>query len=116
MAIKYMTRVHIPEYEVVIKNNAWEYDDQLSSPGNGNTVIVPAGVTVISVTLGITTGSGKIQTTTNLLDDVISNTGIVWQDWDDGVVTDNTQDYTSAVTAIRQVNVSGTSRMMLRGQ
>ncbi len=117
--IVYMDFVNIPEYQAGrIDSIAFEYDDTLTSAINGNSVIIPTNINKGAVTLQITGGgSGKIQTTTNLLQDVIDDNGVVWVDWDSGTVAATTQDILEvAVTAIRQVNVSGNSRMMLRFQ
>lgn len=118
MAIKYMTSVHISDYEGTnISLKGWEYQDVLSTASNGDTVIIPENIKNISATLEITSGSGKIQTTTSLLNDVINNPGsVVWVDWDMGVISTTEQDSCLPVTAIRQVNVSGTTKMILRAQ
>ena len=113
MAIVNMTQAKVDKYE----NNekAWEYEDSLAAPSNGNTVLVPAGINGISVTLDITAGSGKIQTTTDLLATVKTGTP-VWIDWPLGVVAADTQDWVRPVAAIRQVNAAGTTKMKLRAQ
>lgn len=114
---EYMTSVNIDTYDSIKRNIAWEYDSgDVSSSGNGDAVIIPIGVKQIVVSLEIDTGEGKIQTTTNKVTDVISDTDVVWVDWDDGSVTSTTQDSCSPVTAIRMINTLGTTRMMLRAQ
>lgn len=93
----------------------WEYSETLASPGNGKSVLLPNGCNGLSLTLSVTAGSGKIQTTTDLLENIHSGTA-VWVDWLVGTVTVTTQDYCKPVSAIRQVNVSGTTKLMLRAQ
>jgi len=115
MAIKNMVRIRT-DYTETIKNEAWEYSEELSAPANGDTVIIPEDVQNISVTLVVTAGSGKIQATTDLLATVESGTGVTWVDWDHGVVTATTQDVAKPVTALRQVNVSGTTKLVMRAQ
>ena len=116
MAIAYMTSVHIQNYEGKnINIDAWEYEDTLSSAIDGSSVIVPENIKNLSVTLQISAGSGKVQTTTSKLEDVLNNNA-VWVDWDNGVVTSTTQDSCVPITAIRQVNVSGTTKLLVRAQ
>lgn len=117
MPIAYMQRVTIPDYENRIDNKGFEYQETLTSSGNGDSVIIPDCVSKISVTLEITGGgSGRIQATTNLLQDVLDDNNVVWIDWDNGVVAASTQDAMEPATAIRVVNVSGTTRIMARAQ
>ena len=115
MANKKMTRVST-DYKEAIKNEAWEYSEELTSAVNGDTVIIPEDVKNIAVTLVITAGSGKVQTTTDLLDTVLSGTGVTWVDWDKGLVSLTTQDTVFPVTAHRVVNVSGITKLIMRGQ
>jgi hypothetical protein len=115
MAVAYMTSVNISNYNTKLDDIGWEYNDTLATPGNGSSVINPDNVKIISVTLQITAGQGKVQATTSLLSDVLADTA-VWVDWDAGNVTATTQDTANPVTAIRQVNTSGTTKMMVRAQ
>jgi hypothetical protein len=94
---------------------AWEIEEELSSAGNGKSVIIPAGCVQIAVTLEVTAGEGKVQASTSLLSDVKADTA-VWVDWPSGNVTVNTQQASVPVTALRQVNVSGTTKIILRAQ
>lgn len=109
-----MKRVHIPEYTDRIYNYCWEYEETLTSPGGGASIIIPVDVKTIVVTLQANSGSGFVETSTNLLADVISDTDVVWAIWDNGLVSTTIQDTASAVTAIRQFNATGTTRMMVR--
>jgi len=115
MAVAYMVRDNISEYDKNIKNEVWEYDYTLSSPANGDSVLIPVTAEKIIATLYVSPGgNGKIQTTTNKIADVKTDTNVVWVDWDSGSVDSTVQDSTLSVTAIRQINVAGTTRMMLR--
>lgn len=116
MAIAYMTRVTIPKYENRIDQYGFEYEETLDSAGNGNSVLIPDVVRNIGVTLQVLSGTGKIQTTTNKVQDVIDDNNVVWVDWDSGVVSTTTQDSCSPVTALRMVNVSGEQRLLMRAQ
>ena len=85
MAVEYMTSVNISTYDPIIRNISFEYDSgDVSGAGNGNAVIIPNNISKVSITLYISSGEGKVQTTTNKLADVISGTGLVWVDWDSG--------------------------------
>ena len=118
MAIVYMQRVNLSggQYSATsLANPAYEHSDTVAAPGNGNSVIVPADVKGISVTLKITGGQAKVQTTTDTIANVLDDSA-EWVDWDAGDVATTTQDYAVPVTAIRQVNASGTSVLQLRAQ
>ena len=85
--------------------------------GNGDSIIIPDNIKNISVTLEVGgSSSGKIQTTTNKVDDVINDNDVVWVDWDSGIVTVTTQDSSLPVTALRLVRSTGTVRMLIRAQ
>ena len=118
MAIKYMDLVTIPHYKAGrIDDIGYQYDTgSIIESGNGDSIIIPDNISEIAVTLYIDSGEGKVQTTTNLIIDVISGTGIIWVDWDAGSVTSTTQDSCVPVTAIRMVNTSGTTRLLVRTQ
>lgn len=91
----------------------WEYEETLSSPGNGVWIKNPNGILGSAVTLEISGGSGKVQATTSLMSKVDADLA-VGVDWAQGVVTGTIQDYVIPVTAIRQVNVSGTTKITVR--
>src|SRR4030042_1917418 len=114
MAIKYMKTVNIPDYNSINDLKGWEYEDVLESPGNGDTVIIPDMVNSVNAVLEITAGEGKIQSTKSKLEDVLVDNNVVWIDWVLGSVIATAEDeHTGRVTAIRQVNTSGTTRMLL---
>ena len=92
-----------------------EYKEILTSPGAGDYILVPAGVNQIAACLSFTAGSGRLETTVSKKADVIADTAI-WVAWPHGDVSVDTQDVCSPVAAIRQVNVSGISKMELRAQ
>ena len=115
MAIKYMTTVNIAGYGAEKDKLGWEYADSLNSASNGDTVIIPDNVRFVSVALLITAGSGYVEATISKLADVLAGTG-VWVVWDKGTITSSAQDSCIPVTALRQVNVSGTTKLQLRAQ
>lgn len=115
MAVVYMTRVTISTYEDNVNNQGWEYKDTKASTGNGNSIIIPTCVKKISLTLEMTSGSGKVQTTTSKLADVVGGTE-AWVDWTSGSVSANTREVFDPVTAVRLVNTSGTIYLSVRAQ
>ena len=117
MAIKYMNDVQINQYTPSRAIDAYDYSDELTSASNGDTVIIPATITGITVTLEIDTGNGKVQASTTPVNEILADeNNAVWVDWDSGTVTVNTQDRVSPVSAIRQVNGAGTTKLTLRAQ
>jgi hypothetical protein len=97
---------------------AFEYvstNDTLSAPGNGESITIPDGVNNESVTLEVTGGSGRVQFTNDPLANVLDDTA-VFQDWDSGNVATDTSAAFFPVTALRQVNVSGVTKLKIRAQ
>ena len=98
----------------VNKFGAGEIDESLvAMAAAGDFFLIPAEFNSLSVTLGVTGGSGRVETTTNKVADVESDTNVVWVPWDAGDVVATTQDVAARPTAIRQVNISGTTRLMV---
>ncbi len=117
MSIVYMDPVTIPGYVPAVTGRAYEYQSSdLVAPGDGDTVMFPTNVPGASVLLQITTGAGKIQTTVNKVADVLSDTDVVWDDWSSGEVASTTGDRMDPVTALKMVNASGTTRLIIRAQ
>ena len=79
-------------------------------------VIVPRGVSSISVTLTVKDGGkGKVQTTTDLVSIVKSGMGINAIDWNLGEVSADSQDSCTPVTAIRLVQTfAGKTKLTMR--
>jgi len=98
----------------------YEFDDTLvyvSEELTSDTIIIPMQCQELVATLSVETGSGKIQTTNNKLEDVIAeDEGVVWVDWNLGTVTATTQDRCPCVTALRFVCTTGTVRLLLSGR
>lgn len=118
MAVDYMIPINIKKYQGYINTKkGFEYKSVvLSSAGNGVSVLIPTQVQNISVALVLGGSStGKVQTTISPLEDVINDIAI-WIDWDAGVVSETTADVAKPVTAIRQVNASGTTQLLMRAQ
>lgn len=118
MAVEYMKPVNIKIYQGNINTpNGFEYKGvALSSAGNGPSVIIPTQIRTVSVRLLVSgSSSGNVQYSLSTLAEVLADTAI-WQEWDSGVVTAHTTDTANPVTAIRQVNVSGTTQLELRAQ
>lgn len=113
-----MVPVNIKKYQGFIntKNGFGFKSTVLSSPGNGVSVLVPTQVQSISVALILGgSSSGKVQSTLSPIEDVINDTAI-WLDWSAGIVSFTTADVAKPVTAIRQVNISGTTQILMRAQ
>jgi hypothetical protein len=96
---------------------AWESEINLAAPGNSDWILIPDEVQGLSVTLSFAGGgTGKVQTTTDILNTVKSGSPIV-VDWPAGEVGVTTQDFCVPVTAIRLVQVNaGTAKMTARCQ
>jgi hypothetical protein len=94
---------------------AWEYQETLSSASEGVAVLVPAGVDNITLSLIVTAGSGKVQYTVSPIANVKNNTAN-WVNWDAGTVSATATDAIYPITALKQVNVSGTTRLEVRAQ
>jgi hypothetical protein len=106
MAITKMTRGSKSSYTEAF----YEFSETLTSAANGDTYYCdePGQFTQLTVTYTISAGSGYIQTTTSKYDDVIAGNA-KWLTWDFGTVTATTGVVFANVTAIRQVNVSGST-------
>lgn len=118
MAVDYMIPVNIKKYQGNINTkDGFEYKSAvLDSAGNGVSILIPTQIQNISVALILGGSStGKVQTTISPLQDVLDDTAI-WFDWDAGVVSASTVDVAKPVTAIRQVNASGTTQLLMRAQ
>ena len=94
---------------------SFEYSSTLVNAGEGPWVLVPNGVDSVAVTLAVSAGEGKIQIS-NDLDSVIRNSIPVSVDWPLGSVVSTVEDVCSPVSAIRQVNISGTTTLQMRAQ
>jgi hypothetical protein len=94
---------------------AWEVFEQLDAPGNGMWHLVPSGCQSIQIMLFPIEGSGKIQITMDRVNNV-KNGIACFVDWDNGIVDSTTTEAVMPVTAIRQVNVSGTTKLTMRAQ
>lgn len=98
-----------------LEQKAFEFSEELTTPGNGQWIEFPNGVNGCAVDLVITSGVGHVEATNSLLADVIADTAI-GTIWDKGQVSGTTQDYIVPVTAIRVVNVAGTIKINTRFQ
>jgi len=119
MAVNYMTSVNINTYDPIIEHISFEYDQSLvyvSTELTSDPIIMPNNINQIAVTLAITAGSGKVQTTTNKLADVISGTSVVWHDWELGSIIATDQDVAAPVTAMRFICTTGIVRVMIKAQ
>lgn len=94
---------------------AYEYNGTLTAAGNGEWVLIPNAIGSITIILEVTAGSGYVEVTNDTVYEVKQNTA-VGLGWDDGTVTQTTQSVVLPVTAIRQVNVTGTTTLKLRAQ
>jgi hypothetical protein len=95
---------------------AYNSTEELTEAGNGKWFILPKRVKSCAIGLIITGGSGKVQFTQALESVVKADTvpaGEIF-DWPKGVITASDQDrLLDRVTAIRQVNVTGTTKIQI---
>lgn len=120
MAVEYMQKVDFtaPYNEQDLTSTAYDYQGPvIAAPGNGNPVIIPgACFNGIGVVLEVTAGSGKVQYTIDSLAAIIAGTA-VWEDWSISAVSANASDLVSPVVkAIRQVNIAGSTRLLLEAR
>lgn len=110
MAYAIMTETMVPGY--INSEYIYEYEDTKTAAANGDSVLIPGDkkLKVISVTIIPTAGSGKIQTTTSSVADVMADAAL-WDDTNAGVVASQTTMALELCTAIRQVNVTGSTKM-----
>lgn len=109
MAVDYMNSACVNDKYPGSEGKAWEYEEELQNNVNGKVLIIPPNVQSVAVTLEIYgTASGKVQATTNKLQDVLNEaSNVVWVDWDNGVLANTAQDFVYPCTAIRLVKTSG---------
>ena len=84
-----------------------EIEEELSSPGVSDWIIIPKDVSQLTIGLFITSGEGRIEYTLSPIAKVEADTARV-RIWDAGSVTASADDVLARPTAIRLVNVSGT--------
>ena len=94
---------------------AFEFQESIATPSDGDWILIPDDIRSVAVALNVTTGTGKIQTTVDSVAKVQAGTATPI-DWDDGVVAVDTADVFAPVTAVRQVNASGTTEIQVRAQ
>lgn len=100
-----------------IKGDAiYEAKETLESASTGNTILLPDGTgrfRKILVAFILTAGGGKFQFTYSNRADVIAGDA-VWFDSADGAVVASITDELYHVSAIRQINTSGTTTLEIR--
>lgn len=121
MGVKYMNRVHIPEYDINQTNRAYEYKGSVTyvdAPIAGDVILIPPNCSNITAALlPASTSSGKFQTTNANIADVIDDpAGVDWFEWTPGEVATATIDAVLPTTAIRVVCTLGTVYFQLRAQ
>jgi len=94
---------------------AFEYQESKAAVGNGTSILIPDDVKSVAVILDVTAGTGSIQTTTDSVAKVKAGTA-TWITWSYGTVGVDTAAVFSPVTAIRMVNASGTTELLVRAQ
>jgi len=112
----YMTGLYISKYATQRDGNSFEYRDSITngSANTGNAVIIPQNAKVAKATIAPATGSGKIQGCINLVADIIANPdACTWVDLTATVSAVTNIDVTG-YSAVRQVNVSGTTAFYVR--
>lgn len=113
MAYVYMNRVNYADTNYSAEGynqRRFEYTESLNSAGIGNVIICPPNVKGETVTLEVIAGSGKVELSTDPLNIVLAGSGI-FTDWSAATVTSTTQTYIAPITALRMVNVSGTTKI-----
>jgi hypothetical protein len=88
-----------------------EFDETLAAPGNSDWILVPKGKSTVSVALNPTAGSGYVEYTLSNVATVKTGSPVAVI-WDAETVTTYTDDVLFKVTAMRLVNVSGTTQMV----
>lgn len=114
MALQYLTAS--AETNKTKGSAIWEGENSKATPGNGNTFLLidlAGKVESWLVSLVVTSGTGKVQYTNSIRSKVLAGTAI-WYDWNDGVVAANTNDVFFNVSAVRLVNVTGTTLIEVR--
>jgi hypothetical protein len=94
----------------------WEYQESLAAAGNGNTLMIPAGITALAVTVLASGGAtARLEATMDGVDEIIGNTE-TYIAWPDGEVTSETDMSLSPATrAIRIVQTgAGASTLKVR--
>lgn len=91
---------------------SYYYEESKNSAGNGIWILKPNGTNGIGITLEVTAGSGKVQATNSSIDKIIASQEVSY-DWPDGTVTGTTVSEVTQVTAIRQVNYTGTTKLIV---
>lgn len=66
----------------------------------------------MGITLEVAAGSGKVQATNSSIDKINASQEVAF-DWPDGTVTGTTVSEVTQVTAIRQINYSGTTKLIV---
>ena len=100
---------------IIQQNNVMSFEAQVSQ---NDTLIIPVGLRRgVTVTLIVSSGSGKIQYTNGRREDVIANTtsDFAWIDWSNGVVSANDQNQFGPISALKIVSSSGTQFMTIQG-
>lgn len=100
-----------------LKSFAFEYEENLSSPGNGESLLIPDDIASIVVTVSFSGGaSGRVEATSDKLQTVKDDLS-KWVSWVSGDVSITTQDVAYPPTSLRMVQLSaGTMKMTVRAQ
>lgn len=91
----------------------FEIDETLSIPGETDWIIIPRGIDETEVGLNPTlSGNGRIEYTLSNVSDVIANSNIIAESWSKGNVISYADTIFGKITAVRMVNISGTTQMI----
>ena len=91
---------------------SWEFSEIIAS-ANGNSIIIPPGCAAVGITVKRTSGTYKVQATTDKIYTIKNVPGdVTWIDWDLGTLSANAQDELSiAASAVRIITTGGVSEI-----
>ncbi len=99
-------------------NHAYEYKGPLiAAPGNGDAVVVPPDIQAVSLIFHQTSsGTGHLEVTASPVADVLAGTAIWFTPTGGATLSADTMIQVTAVSAVRIVNASNNTQLMVRAQ
>lgn len=98
-------------------NGAYEYSVTMTGAGSSDSILVPTGVSTITITIeGTSGGTGSVYTTTDTIE-TVTNGSPTWEEWEAGQVVGPLSGVFYPVTAFKMYQaVNGTTKMTARAQ